>query len=178
MRKYLLYLLLSCNAFLYSQTEKHLIKANLLFTPSLTYEIGLNDNFTAKGEVGTSLTGFDNSTDTFIGVFPKFELQGKYYYNFENRVKKGKNTANNSANFLALVYHYSGKSSFINDNDRLTDFSLLGGVWGFQRTYGKSFSILFEIGAGYDFAYRDYNTFNGRPFPVIGFELGWVVFKK
>lgn len=113
-----------------------------------------------------------------LPFFKKYEVQGKYYYNLKKRVSKGKSVSGNSGNFVAAVYNYQNKEDLFSEVSRSTDFSTLGGVWGFQRSYNSGLSLLFEIGFGYDFAYRSNGRdTNGRPFPLIGFELGWVIFK-
>lgn len=158
--------------------QKGLLKGNLLFAPSFTYELGITKNLALKAEAGVSLTVFDNFGDTSVAFFPKFEGQFKHYYNLKRRIEKGKNITGNSGSFIAAVYNFQDSQSIFSDVNRNTDFSTLGGVWGFQRSYDSGLSLLFEIGFGYDFTYRsNARDTNGRPFPLIGFELGWVLFK-
>lgn len=158
--------------------EKGMVKANLLFAPSINYEYNVYDNFTLKAEAGITPTYFDIFGNNKIAIFQKYEVQGKYYYNLKKRILKGKSVTGNSGNFVAAVYNYQNKEALFSEVSRFTDFSTLGGVWGFQRSYNSGLSLLFEIGFGYDFAYRSNGRdTNGRPFPLIGFELGWVIFK-
>ena len=158
--------------------EKGMVKANLFFTPSINYEYNVYDNFTLKAEAGITPTYFDIFGSKKVAFFQKYEAQGKYYYNLKKRVSKGKSVSGNSGNFVAAVYNYQNKEALFSEVSRSTDFSTLGGVWGFQRSYNSGLSLLFEIGFGYDFAYRSNGRdTNGRPFPLIGFELGWVIFK-
>ncbi len=166
----------------YSQTtnnvNKHLLKGNLLFTPSLSYEFGIHKSSTVKLEIGTSLTIFEKFNKTSVGFFPKVETQYKYYYNLKKRHNKGKNTQNNSANFIAMLGIFHDEKNIIGQDDRVSDVILIGPAWGIQRSYKGGLSLLVEIGFGYDFGYEEINDTNGRPFPIIGFELGWVIFKK
>jgi hypothetical protein len=83
-------------------------------------------------------------------ISPFADLQGKYFYNFEKRIKKGKNTAFNSANFLSLRFLYRGKS--LSENFERTsnlDFSI-GPTWGIQRSWGRV-HYLFDVGPVYYF---------------------------
>lgn len=159
-----------------ARVENNLIKANLLFFPSLVYERAIKGDVVAKAEVGLSLTVFDNFGDTSVGIFPKIEGQVKYYYNLKRRVEKGKSIAHNSGSFVAGAYQFQDKNAIFNDENRTSNFSHLGGLWGFQKSYDSGLSLLVEVGFGYDFAYVSNTSPNGRPFPLIGFELGWVLF--
>lgn len=156
--------------------EENLFKANLLFIPSVVYERAIRGNFVAKAELGVSLTIFDNFGDTSVGIFPKVEGQLKYYYNLKRRFNKGKNISNNSGSFVATAYQFQDRNAIFNNIKRSSNFSYLGGVWGFQKSYNSGLSLLFEVGLGYDFGYVSNNNPRGRPFPLLGFELGWVLF--
>lgn len=160
----------------YSQSnnniQKNLLKGNLLWAPSVNYERALTDAFVAKVEAGVSFTVFDNFGVTSLGFFPKFEGQLKYYYNFDRRLTKNKSISRNSGGFVAVGYQFQDDKALFNEVQRVSDFSHLGALWGFQKTYDYGLSLLFEAGFGYDFAYElNSRDSNGRPFPLIGFEL-------
>lgn len=158
--------------------EKGMFKGNLLFTPSLNYEYNVYNDFTLKAEAGVTFTIFDTFGTTNVGFFQKYEVQGKYYYNLKRRTLKNKPTSGNSGGFVAAVYNYQNREALFSEVSRSTDFSTLGGVWGFQRSYDSGLSLLLEVGFGYDFAFRsNARDTNGRPFPLIGFELGWILFR-
>lgn len=160
-----------------NSVNKHLLKGNLLFFPSLVYELGVTKSSAFKAEIGTSLTLFERFNETKIGVFPKLETQYKFYYNLNKRADKNRLINGNSANFIALVGIYQGEEDLIGDSERVSKFLFLGPAWGLQRTYKSGFSFLVELGFGYDFGYKEGNDNNGRPFPIIGLELGWILFK-
>lgn len=77
---------------------------------------------------------------------------------------------------MATAYQFQDRNAIFNNIKRTTTFSHLGGVWGFQKSYNSGLSLLFEAGLGYDFGYVSNNNPRGRPFPLLGFELGWVLF--
>lgn len=159
-----------------ARVEDNLLKANLFFFPSVVYERAIKGDFVAKAEVGLSLTVFDNFGDTSVGIFPKIEGQFKYYYNLKRRSENDKSIAHNSGSFVAGAYQFQDKNAIFNEENRTSNFSHLGGLWGFQKTYTSGLSLLVEVGFGYDFGYVSNTSPNGRPFPLIGFELGWVLF--
>jgi len=185
MKHILIFLLFACT-FAFGQTNDtnevsvstHLLKGNLLFAPSITYEYGITRTSTAKAEIGTSLTLFEYFGETRVGFFSKFETQYKYYYNLSKRALKGKEIKNNSGNFIALDIIYNGEKDFFSSAERISELLLIGPVWGIQRSYESGFSFLFEIGLGYDFMYAGNKDQNGRPFPILGFEIGWILFGK
>ncbi len=86
------------------KVEKNQLKLNFL-VPGIKYEAGLTDktSITFGVGMGFSIIGGSNR-DTEVSFFPFLESQYKYYYNFEKRTSKGKNTLNNSPiTFLLLL---------------------------------------------------------------------------
>ncbi len=69
-------------------------------------------NFTAVGTLDY-LGGFKYSYSDFYGsdfeyiLTTNIALEGRYYYNFDRRIGKGKNTKNNSGNYIALKGTYT-----------------------------------------------------------------------
>lgn len=75
----------------------------------------------------------------------------KHYYNFKNRIKKGKKTSNNAANYVALDVMGIFPSVF----DENTPFSTQLNVsprWGLQRRLGNKGTFEFGIGPAVAFA--------------------------
>ena len=154
--------------------EKNLFKINF-FLPGVVYEHG----FTAKNTLYSELSlGFGYQKSSFYNestwtFYPNINEQFRHYYNLDKRAKKGKRTARNSGNFLALNAIYNFESISTND-----DFSNEGAsftvapVWGFQRTYNGGFNLGFNAGIGYGIQ-KQSNEF----VPVINFSLGWVIGK-
>lgn len=152
--------------------EDGLFSVNILL-PGLEYERGLSNESTLDLRAGTGfgLTG-GSGRDTQYGIFLNAHTQYRYYYNFEKRLEKGKNIANNSANYLALNASFDFGDPIIGDYPYSLDYGgVLGPVWGLQRYYGSGFKLDLNLGAGYGF-----NESGGSFFsPIIGIRLGWLL---
>jgi len=178
--------LLLVNVFSYGQdandqqatrkVEKHLFKVNALLFPSLEYEVGVGDQSTLLFRAGIGGFGYTENSilgTSAYGVYSIVEADYRYYYNFSRRERKGKNTKNNSANYIALSTSFSPGKAIIGDLDRSSDYNVVvGPVWGFQRTYGKRFSIGLDLGLGYGFSNRS-SSLAG----LGNFRLGWIIGK-
>lgn len=157
-----------------SNLENNQFKINIL-SPGITYEKRLSENTTLSTDLNLS-AGFAYNSDsgTKLLLSPYIREQYRYYYNFEKRNSKGKNTKNNSANFIALSgsYYFKpiGNSEYVSVYDGLT----IAPVWGLQRTYGSGINISLMTGAGYNFGT---NERTANFVPVINFTLGWVIGK-
>jgi hypothetical protein len=154
--------------------EKNQFKINLLL-PGVVYEHG----FTPKNTLYSELSlGFGYRKNSFYNestwsFYPIINEQFRHYYNLDNRAKKGKRTAHNSGNFLALsaIYNFESISTNNNFSERVTSFTIAP-VWGFQRTYKGGFNLGLNGGIGY-YIQKHNNDF----VPVINFSLGWVIGK-
>ncbi len=116
------------------------------------------------------LTYKDNGIIYIIAPF--LDLQQKWFYNFNKRIKKNKTVKNNSGNFISARFKTKGPSIAENVT-RTSDFDFaFGPTWGIQRSYGENFHLLFDIGPQYYFDTEG----NGNIFPIIfqinlGFDL-------
>jgi len=159
-----------------AKVEKSQLKLNFL-VPSIAYETGLTDKASITFEVGTGFSFRARSNQkTEFSFFPYFESQYKYYYNFEKRAKKGRRTINNSANYISfLAGIHSQKPLFNNSRYNEQAVIIAGPTWGIQRTYKKGFRLSLDLGVVYG-----YNTLTNNQFvfPLIDFELGWVLNRK
>lgn len=133
-----------------------LFNANINFIGiGIQYEKALNDHSTIVGSLDY-MGGFSYSEDwigesDFDYIFTtRLALEGRYYYNFDRRIGKGKNTTNNSANYIAL------KSDFIPDwltttNDDTITINPQGSVtlnYGIKRSFASNFFYEFYTGLG------------------------------
>lgn len=117
-----------------------------------TFLIEYNYNYMDGGETKTY---FDLAPNMYAGI--------RKYYNFENRIKKGKKTINNAANYFGLdVSSYfsplikSGKVSQYN----VVDWEIgITPHWGFQRSIGKKTN--FELSLGPNLRINKYQTYYG-----------------
>lgn len=175
--------LLFCFNFSYSQDKpfvhNNLFKINIL-NPGFTFEKGVNNNNTVCIETNLSIgfhaSGTNSSSEnvnTTILISPFLRGQYRHYYNFEKRIRKGKNISLNSGNYLAFSSSYYFDTLGTNDFISIYDGLTLGGVWGFQKTYRNNLNIGANLGLGYNIS-RDQS--NGLLL-VIDFTIGWVIGK-
>ncbi|WP_282089803.1 DUF3575 domain-containing protein [Aquimarina algiphila] len=152
-----------------NKVEKQMFKANLLLTPGVEYEVGVSENATLDFRLGTGLAYVKSNNDEDYGVFLTFEGAYRYYYNFEKRANKGKNTSGNSANYLAMTTYIAHGDPILGNLDTDIDYvGQVGPVWGFQRTYNSGFNLGLELGVGYAFNDNDQSMA-----PIVNFRLGW-----
>jgi hypothetical protein len=157
-----------------SKVSNNLFKINIL-SPGLTFEKRITSNNTICLD-GNIAYGFNYTTNNgFTNLFsPYIRGQFRNYYNFDKRIAKGKNTSNNSGNFLAFTTSYYlqpiGNKDLVNNLDGLT----VGATWGMQRTYKSGFNINLNTGLGYNFS----NLKDRTVVPIINFTVGWVLFSK
>ncbi|MNI43236.1 hypothetical protein D3C87_940790 [compost metagenome] len=147
------------------------IRLNLL---SLHYEreqkIGkLTTVYVGGGVAGTFLIEYNynymagSDTKTYFDLSPSLYAGIRKYYNFENRIKKGKKTNNNASNYFGLdVASYFSpilKEGNVNQYN-LTDFEIgITPQWGFQRSIGKKTN--FELSLGPTVRINKYETYFG-----------------
>ncbi len=84
-------------------------------------------------------------------ISPFLDVQHKWFINLEKRHQKGKNTANNSGNFVSLRFLARGASIAENvSRSTDTDFAI-GPTWGIQRNFARNFNFLLDLGPIYYF---------------------------
>jgi len=147
-------------------------KINMLL-PGFVYEHGFDAKNTLYSEASLGFGFSTNSNNSNFTIFPNINEQFRHYYNLEKRATKGKRTARNSGNFLALNAIYNFESISTNDDYReaVPSFTL-GALWGLQRTYKGRFNLEFNIGPGVNF-----DKYDTEFVPVGNFTLGWVIGK-
>jgi hypothetical protein len=179
MKKYLkialgLILTLNLNAQEVAKVNNNLLKINIL-TPGLTFEKRIDNNKTLclDANIGLVYT-FSSNLGNRILKTPFTRLQFRNYYNFEKRVTKGKNTLNNSGNYIGLTTSYYFKN--INDDYFINNYDgfSLGAAWGLQRTYKNGLNINLNTGIGYNFS----NQKNKSVIPIVNFTFGWIILNK
>ncbi|MBE8728164.1 hypothetical protein [Flavobacterium hungaricum] len=154
--------------------RKHQFKINMLF-PGFVYEHGFSAKNTLYSEavigVGYRYNSYYN--DGSVYFFPLINEQFRHYYNLEKRNLKGKRTAYNSGNFLALnaMYNFESISTNSDYGNYVPSFTLAA-LWGLQRTYKGRFNLEFNAGPGVNF-----DQYDTEFVPVINFSLGWVLGK-
>ena len=117
-----------------------------------TFLIEYNYNYMAGGKTKTY---FDLAPNLYAGI--------RKYYNFENRIKKGKKTINNASNYFGL--DVSSYFSPLIKGGNLNQYNVVNweiGItpqWGFQRSIGKKTN--FELSLGPNMRINKYQTYYG-----------------
>ncbi|APG61191.1 hypothetical protein [Christiangramia salexigens] len=164
-------LLLGMAGFSQETTTTSQFSLNLLW-PSAEYEVSISDNSTIDMNLGIGFAYHEDFTGSNYGIYPGFETQYRYYYNFLKRSEKDKKTSENSANYIALLGSVTGGDPIIGDLRYDSDYGIFfGPAWGMQRVYNSGFKLNLNLGAGYGF------NENGDSYiaPLVAFQLGWVM---
>ncbi len=119
--------------------------------------------------------GFYGSTNDFNYVFaPILRLEPRWYRTLDRRLRKGKNTANNTADFLSLKAAFLPDLFTISSEDvRVRSTIALTANAGMRRVYWDHFS--FELGLGAGFAADLENQYGDSVYflPEIGLKFGY-----
>ena len=128
----------------------------------IQYEKALSDNFTAVGSLDY-MGGFRYSYSDFYGsdfdyiLTTSLSLEGRYYYNFDRRIGKGRNTKNNSGNYIALKGNFIPDWLTASNGDRL-NVNPQGSLtvnYGLTRSFAQNFFYEFYTGLGLAFYQED-----------------------
>ncbi|HBX62795.1 hypothetical protein [Empedobacter sp. GD03797] len=167
MKKLLFTLLLSSSLFA-QEKATDLFNANVSFIGiGIQYEKALSENFTALGTLDY-MGGFRYSYSDFYGsdfeyiLTTNIALEGRYYYNFDRRLSKGKNTKNNSGNYIALKGNYTPDWLTTSNSDNL-GVNPQGSItlnYGFKRSFAQNFFYEFYTGLGLSLYQDDKVTFD------------------
>ncbi|HET8809434.1 MAG TPA: hypothetical protein VFM65_04125 [Flavobacteriaceae bacterium] len=144
--------------------------------PGVELELSTGDNSTFSTGIGIGFGGaypdlsYAENGFTYV-ITPFLDIQEKWFYNFEKRLKKKKSIDNNSGNFVSVRLLVRGNTIESNFS-RTSDFDFaVGPTWGVQQKYGN-FHLLFDVGTIYYFDTEG----NGNWFPImlqlnLGFDL-------
>lgn len=193
MKKSLFTLLLSTTLFA-QEKATDLFNANIsVLGIGVQYEKALSEKFTAVGTLDYA-GGFKYSYSDFYGsdfeyiLTTNLALEGRYYYNFNRRILKGKNTLNNSGNYLALKGTYMPDWLTYSNSENLTvnPQGMITFNYGLKRSFAENFFYEFYTGLGmtfykeekvtYDYAnqnYRNYKTNETGIALELGFRVGY-----
>ena len=115
-------------------------------------ETKLANSIALRSELGFDAAIFAGSSDaTDFALFPTITIEPRYYYSLKKRFEKGKNTTNNSANFITMRISYQSDAFSISSVDE--DIRILNNIsfipkWAIKRTIGKHFTYETGIGLG------------------------------
>ena len=162
MKKLLFTFLLSSSLFA-QEKATDLFNANIsVIGIGIQYEKALSDNFTAVGSLDY-MGGFRYSYSDFYGsdfdyiLTTSLSLEGRYYYNFDRRIGKGRNTKNNSGNYIALKGNFIPDWLTASNGDRL-NVNPQGSLtvnYGLTRSFAQNFFYEFYTGLGLAFYQED-----------------------
>lgn len=121
------------------------------------YERGLSNTIALRGELGfepyVGDLDYDGSNKIYFGFTPVIKAEPRWYYNLNKRLRKDKNIAKNSGNFLSLDVAFNPNSfTILNNSDRdLEVYNQLRVIptWGIRRTYWEHFTLETGAGLGY-----------------------------
>lgn len=179
MKKIFFLILLALTFALNAQNTNNLnnaAKINLGFHGlDLSYALPLSNKFLWENNFGIGMGMNSHGSDaefTFdlAKPVPYFKSEVKYMYNINKRSTKGKNTNNNSGNYIGLQTKYS----FGNTKHYQLSSALLTEIhWGIQRSLGGKFLFSTHIGLGY---IQDYDFNDGSLIPTAKINFAYRLF--
>ncbi|VAW13514.1 hypothetical protein MNBD_BACTEROID03-2025 [hydrothermal vent metagenome] len=132
---------------------KNQFRINFL-NPGLDYEVKITKStvLSLGGGIGyfgefEELSAPSRENFKYI-IAPFFDLQYKWVYNRNKRLRKGKPLAHNAGNYLSLRGFTKGESIAANVNRLDSQDFMFGATWGFQRSYDR-IHLLFDVGPVY-----------------------------
>ncbi|QPH41373.1 hypothetical protein [Pedobacter endophyticus] len=85
---------------------------------------------------------FDEKSTTEFKLYPSFNTGLRHYFNFERRIKKGKNTVNNAAGYVG----FDVLAIFPTQKNEVDYQINMGPRWGFQTHVGKKINFGLDLG--------------------------------
>ncbi|MFJ1435693.1 hypothetical protein ACILFN_10170 [Capnocytophaga canimorsus] len=166
-----------------ASVEKDIIGVQIgLFGANAYNEHKLSDAVALRSQLslhGGFWTGTMYEKTGFL-LIPAASLEGKWYYGLNRRVKKGKNTRNNSGNYFSLRAEYfpnwfiiSNYNDITNDNNSISIMP----TFGIRRSFGRNFNYEFNVGYGYSQTLGKNPNSKGGAFS-LSFKIGYDFFKR
>jgi len=145
----------------------HSIKVPLPFGVGYGYERALSRQITLNTEL--MLAGGYGGRYGAILV-PTLRIEPRFYYNYLNRIARGKKVLNNSASFLSLSIENSFNTYLTYDDVKKgTNLISIIPKWGLRKTIGQNF--FFEGAIGLGTSYSKLNKF--KVVPSLDLRLGY-----
>lgn len=143
----------------------------------INYEFPIVDQLTAVAKAQYQMGIFGNSDYVDYIASMSLGIESRYYYNFNKRVQKGKNTKHNAANFFSVGFDYMPDlltSTSSTDNIKVEKSSHLSPMWNIRRNIGQS-NFNYEAGIGLDFyqIYYDHVPTENGIGPAIRLSIGY-----
>ncbi|WP_282630933.1 hypothetical protein [Empedobacter sedimenti] len=143
MRKILFIFLLSTSLFAQEKATNLLNVGLDVIGFGVQYEKAINDNVTTVGSVEymANFYSVDHPLEFDLKTIYtlKLSLEGRYYYNFEQRMASGKTTTNNSANYFGLrgSIFPDWLTTTNEDGAVLEKRGIISFNYGFKRSFNK-----------------------------------------
>lgn len=141
--------------------EKNMFAVNVgIVSVGFQYEGRLARKWALHAETGISLNPYtveyfssDSSIkkETEYLSVPYFSIEPRYYYGLDRRQRHGRNTKNNSSNYISLKSMYMAtEAALTNSNERFEPASalLITPSYGIRRSFAKTFFYEFCFGVG------------------------------
>jgi len=121
-------------------------------------------------EIGVSLNPYTVSTGSSLKdkteyiTSPYLTVEPRFYYGLDRRQRHGKNTKNNSSNYLSLKTHFTAADwAIANSDSRFEPASALYIVpsYGIRRSFAKRFFYEFSFGVGFQHNFHKGGYFYG-----------------
>lgn len=157
------------------KVEKSLYKVNF-YIPGFEYEYGIGKLNTLNFLItfGAAWVPENKNQKSAFFLSPVLMIELRNYYNLMRRMKKNKNTKNNTGNFFALCITQQGRSLIWNPGYISYSVTYYGALWGFQRTWADRYNITFGFGVDY---FVNENGVVGFS-PLLEYKTGFVFGKK
>ncbi|AZB32172.1 MULTISPECIES: hypothetical protein [Chryseobacterium] len=121
-----------------------------------------------------AIWGGDLYGKTGFAFYPSFTLQPKYYYNISKRAENGRNTKNNSANYVGLQIRYIPDWFVISNANNVSLSNQVNVIptYGFRRNFANNFNYEFRAGLGIGTAFTTNNNVTEAVFD-LSFKIGY-----
>ena len=149
--------------------EKNLYGAYIgLLSSGFQYETRLDRKTTIMSEVGLTLVTSTKESnnpeikDKTTTIFaPYISLEPRWYYGLDRRSKLGRNTKNNSSNYISLKTSFiSSKTPVIKNGDfDVVSVIMIIPKYGIRRSFSKNF--YYEFSGGYGYQYNIFSKISG-----------------
>lgn len=126
------------------------------FGANLYHETKIAEKTTLRGDINLNVgaaarVNFVGNSNVTVVAFPSVRIQPRYYYNIAKRAEKGKNTLNNSANYLSLNVEYVPEWVLFSNKNGIRGTNQIRFVptYGIRRNFAQNFNYEFNVGLGY-----------------------------
>lgn len=133
------------------------------------FERVLAANVTLSAELGiwyNYFRIFDRNRDQQLLFYPKLRIDGRYYYNAERRLQRGRNIEGFSANYVCFMLQYLLNPNVLSQDDQ----GHTAEYWDFRRPMGHGVALSFAWGLQRRFARYGFYDIQLGPQVINGFN--------